>query len=231
MKRKQSLIPPLVVILLLCASTPFAGWGDTLKQAGSQYADDGAKAAGLAYTPTEATAGIKDVLSIGTDYAVSRLTEPNGFSADPATAFSLPSSLSDLGNPAGLLNSLYNAAGDSVPATGNIFLDVIQKLSISDASSLLGSGEDAITRYFEQSSRSMLKKLVNPIVAQSVEAAGVGSYLNALGSAGAAGPPFDATDFITERTLDGMFHFMALKEKSIRESGGMGTTDLIKKLF
>ena len=226
----------LTALTLLMAATALAGWSDTLKQTGSQYANDGAATAGLPYTPSEAVAGIKDVLSLGTDFATSSLARPGGFSSSPATALSLPDSLMGLGgDSSGLLSALNTAAEKSVPSTGSIFLDAIQNLNVNDASSLLGGGEDAITRFFEHSSRDTLKVLVKPVVEKSVDASGVGTYLSAMSLAqqtsGIAGPPFDATDYVTDRTLDGMFHYMALKEKDIRSSGGVGTTDLLKKLF
>lgn len=235
MGKQYRLISIAAVLFLVLSSSAMAGWGDTLKQAGSAAADTGATAAGLPYTPSEALAGIKDVLSLSTDYATSSLSVPGGFSSNPASAFSLPSSLSGLSDSAGLLSSLNTAAEKSVPGTGNVFLDSISKLSIGDTSTLLNGGEDAITRFLENSARDSIKSLIKPIVSNSVEAAGVGQYLSALSLAqqasGVSGGAFDPVDFVADRTLDGMFSFMAMKERDIRSSGGVGTTDLIQKLF
>lgn len=224
-----------VITVVLGTAVAMAGWGDALKQAGSEYADQGAKAAGLPYSPSEAVQGIKEVLSLGTDYATSSLDKPGGFSLDPATMLSLPSSLNGLGDTTNLLSALNGAAEGSVPKTGNVFMDAIQGLAVGDYSTLLGGSEDAITRFFESSSRATLKKLVKPIVGKSVEASGVDTYLAPLMAAQSAtnvsGPPFDATEYLTDRTLDGMFFYMAAKEKDIRASNGAGTTDLLQKLF
>ncbi len=219
------------LIFILATATAMAGWGDALKGA----AEEGSKTMGLPYTPSEAMEEVKDVLSLGTDYATTSLSKPGGFSSTPATTFSLPDSFGSLGDTSGLLSSLNTAAEQSVPGTGNVFLDAIQKLSVGETSTLLGGGEDAITRFFENSSRDSIKTLVKPMVSQSVDAAGVGSYLDVLtmaqGASGVAGPAFDPTDFVTEKTLDGMFYFMGMKEKDIRSSGGVGTTDILEKLF
>ncbi len=235
MGRQYRLISIVTVLFLLLSSSVMAGWGDALKEAGGAAADAGATAAGLPYTPSEALAGIKDVLSLSTDYATSALSKPGGFSSNPASSFSLPSSLGGLSDASGLLSSLNTAAEKAVPGTGNLFLDAISKLTVGNASTLLNGGEDAITRFFENSARDSIKSLMKPIVSSSVESAGVGQYLSALSMAqqasGVAGAAFDPIDFVTDRTLDGMFSFMAMKERDLRSSGGMGTTDLIQKLF
>jgi len=236
MRQKYHLLPTLTIFaILLTSAIAAAGWTDTLKTAGSEYADQGATAAGLPYTPSEAVAGIKEVLSLGTNYATSSLSAPGGFSANPATTFSLPTSLTSLGDTTNLLSSLNSAAEGAAPGTGNVFLDAIQKLAVGDYSTLLGGGEDAITRFFENSSRETLKKMVRPVVDKSVESTGVNAYLAPLMAAqqasNIAGPVFNPVDYLTDRTLDGMFFYMGMKEKDIRSSNGAGTTDLLQKLF
>lgn len=230
MPRSLSLISFVIAISLAFSSIAMAGWGDTLKQAGSAAADAGATAAGLPYTPSEALAGIKEVLSLGTEYATSSLSAPGGFSSNPLTAFSLPTNLSGLADSTGLLSSLNTAAEDSVPGTGNIFMNAISNLTLSDPTALINGGDDAITRFFESSSRATLKSLITPVVESSVESAGVAPYLSAL-SSGVTGTSFDPIDFVADRTLDGMFLLMGQKEKELRASGGASASDLIQKLF
>lgn len=223
------------LLALLLAGSCFAGWGDALKDAGSQLADEGATAAGLPYTPSEAMAGIKEVLSLSTESAVSNLGKSGGFSDNPAVSIPMPDMLKGLGDPTGLVSSMNKAAEAAVPSTGNIFLDAIQNLNIGDPTSLLGGADNAITKYFEDSSRGTLKSLVKPVVSGSLDAAGVGSYLNTLTlaqqAANPGAPPFDAVDYVTDKTLDGMFHLMAEQEKSIRSGGGAGASELLQKLF
>jgi len=236
-KLKYSLITVLLSLAVtLIAAACFAGWTDAVNDTGSQFADEGAKAAGLPYTPSEAVAGVREVLSLGTDSAVSTLGQPGGFSSNPAMAIPLPDMLKGLGgDSSGLVSSMNMAAESAVPSTGNIFLDAIQNLAVGDASTLLGGGEDAITRFFEKSSRATLKTLVKPIVTTSVDQTGAGTYLNAMfatqQATGIDGPTFDVYDYVTDRTLDGMFLVMGMQEKSIRADGGLQTSDLLQKIF
>lgn len=227
----------IIVAAILAPISAVAGWGDALKKSGGELMDQGATAAGASYTPSEAVAGIKQVLSLGTESATSTLSQPGAFSSSPATSFSLPSSLSSLGDTSGLLSALNLGASNAVPETGAAFQDTIKNMDIgTDATSaLLGGGESSITSYFEQNSRETLTKLVRPIVEKSLQSAGVSSYLAPLEAAqqaaGFTGQSFDATGYVTDKTLDGMFHYIAEKEKAIRSTGGSGTTDLLMKLF
>lgn len=227
----RSPILPFTVVLLavLMAASASAGWGDALKQA----ADDTATSAGAPYTPTEAVTGIKEVLALGADSAVSTLGAPGGFSSSQY-ALPLPDPLSGLtGNSSGLLSAMNLAAEATAGSSGNMLMDAIQALSVGNYAALLGGGEDAITRFFESSARSHLRELIKPVAGVAMEKAGVGDYLSAMmagQSAGVAGG-FDMGGFIADRTLDGIFAVMAVKEKDIRASNGVGTTDLLQKLF
>lgn len=228
MKLKYILFPTALIVFLLAATLCLAGWGDALKNAG----DAGAKAAGLSYTPSDAIAGIREVLSLGTESAVSTLEKPGGFSSDPALSIPMPDMLKGFGDSTGLLSTFNKAAESSVPSTGSIFMDAIQNLDISNPVALLGGSDDAITKFFESSSRDTLKKLVKPVINTSLDTAGVGTYLSAMSAAQTAtgGTPFDPVDYVTDYTLDGMFSLMAMQEKELRSTGG-GTSELLKKLF
>ena len=231
---KKFLLPCLAALLLLAPCTAAAGWGDALKQAGTNLADQQAKEAGLSYTPSEALAGIKEVLSTGTDYGVSALTSGSGFSASPATSLSLPGALSGLAGSSDLLSAMTSAATAAVPDTGGIFQSAIGDLSVTDPASLLSGSSTAITRYFESSSRDTLKSLVKPVVEKCASAAGVDAYLapvTAAMQATGTATSFDANDYITEKVLDSMFHYMGEKETALRESGGAGASALLQKLL
>ncbi len=42
---------------------------------------------------------------------------------------------------------------------------------------------------------------------------------------------FNLTDFTVGKALDGLFHYMAIEEASIRSNPAARTTDLLKKVF
>ncbi|CCH49839.1 DUF4197 domain-containing protein [Pseudodesulfovibrio piezophilus] len=216
-----------------------AGWADTLKKVGTEMADEKAKKSGLSYTSSEAVSGIKEVLSQGTDYGTSILSSAGGFSQNSETALSLPSGLSALtslgGDSSGLLSALNTAAENSVPETSDLIMSAISDTDITETSDLLDGGETAITQFFESQSRDSLKTMVTPVVTKSIESAGVNSYLQPLMAAqtltGGDSTLFDPVDYVSEKTLDGMFYYMGVKEKEIRTSGAASASSLLQKLF
>ncbi|SOB58377.1 conserved exported protein of unknown function [Pseudodesulfovibrio profundus] len=227
-----------VLLVFLCLalfwSQALAGWGDALNKMGSDMADTAATAAGSPYTPSEAMAGIKETLKLGTDSAANTLGSPGGFSAHPDTALSLPGNLSFPGSSM-LLDSLNGAAEGAIPGVKSTFLDSISSLSVSNPTKAVSGGDTAITQYFEQNSRDTLAKLVRPIVEQSVQSAGVGDYLGPLAAAqqaaGLGGTAFDPTTYLTDKTLDSMFYYIGEKEKALRSSGAENASSLLQKLF
>ncbi|MBI9081746.1 MAG: DUF4197 domain-containing protein [Pseudodesulfovibrio sp.] len=231
------LVFPIATILAIGLMTTVchAGWSDTLKDAGSQYANDTAKDAGLPYTPSEAIEGVREILSLSTDSAVSTLGRDNGFSNNPAVSIPLPDFLKGLDITSALTSSMNKAAEAAVPSTGPVFLNTIRDLPISNPASLLGGADNAITSFFEQSSRATLKELVKPIISETMDKAGAGTYLNAIFATQQATTvtesSFDINDYVTDRTLDGMFQVMSIQEKNIRSGSGTQTSALLKKLF
>ncbi|BCS89416.1 DUF4197 domain-containing protein [Pseudodesulfovibrio sediminis] len=235
MRQKYSLIiTALTLTTLLAAGFAYAGWGDIPKSVG----DAASTAAGLPYTPSEATAAIKEVLGMGTDSAVETLGTSGGFMDDPVAAIPLPDMFKNMGSDSsGLLSALNTAAEDSVPSVGGLFKDAIDNLDVSNPTAMLdsGSSDTAITTYFEGQSRASLKTLAKPIVSKSLDAAGAGTYLSALTTAQQAasitGTTFDPVDYVTDQTLDAMFHYIGEQEKNLRSTGGAGASALLQKIF
>ncbi|MCJ2164289.1 MULTISPECIES: DUF4197 domain-containing protein [unclassified Pseudodesulfovibrio] len=234
MKSKYSPIPLILLLTILVWTAPgHAAWGDAIKGMG----DAGATAMGLPYTPSQAEAGIKQVLSMGTDSAVSSLGVNGGFSNNEALALPLPDLFSKASGSAasGLVSALNSAAESSVPSLGPLFQNAIQSLDIGNPASMIGGDDDSITRYFENSARPSLKKLAKPIVSKSLDATDAGQYLNALTAAqqmsNLTGVAFDPVDYVTDRALDGMFSYIADTEKDIRSTGGAGASELLQTLF
>jgi hypothetical protein len=227
-----SLFLILSLTLLPAAGPADAGWSDTLKTVGTQAADDQATAAGLSYTPFQAASGIKQLLSLGADSAVSTLGTDGGFSATDL-AIGLPDTLRNLPGAGSLTALLNSTAESSVPAAGGLIDTAIAGLDISDPVSLVTGGKQAITTFFKAAAGDTLKTQVKPLVAKALDASGISSYTSAIAvaqqAAGAAA--FDPSDFVAERMLDAMFTVMGQKEEAIRANGGAGTTDLLQKLF
>lgn len=222
MKTKHAAISiALMIAMLVIPGAALSGWSDTLKSASGTEAT---------YSSDEATSGVKEVLSLGTDSAIATLGTSGGFAANPSTAFSLPEVLSSTSNSAGLLSVFNSAAESATPSLGGFFDNSINSLDVINPAPLIQGGGTSITSYFETAVRPAMKELIKPIVRKSLELAGIGSYQNSLSIASET-TGFDAIGFVSDRMLDGIFFYIGIKEQDIRTNGGAGGSDLLKQLF
>lgn len=151
------------------------------------------------------------------------------------------------------VETMNHAAEEAVPAASSVFADAVQKMSIQDAKELLTGPDDAATQYFRKATETNLFERFLPIVKNATEKTGVtSSYKNLMAKAGGIGSPSgalggfgktlgadkylsqDAVDidqYVTEKTLDGLFKQIAEQEKLIRENPAARTTDLLQKVF
>lgn len=149
--------------------------------------------------------------------------------------------------------SLNRAAEKAVPQVADIFGDAIRKMTLSDARGILSGGDHAATDYFRRVAGPALTARIKPIVAKATGSVGVtqkykaftagsggalGGALGSLGSLGghhgdsaSGGNALDLDDYVTDKTIDGLFTVIGEQEKSIRDNPAARTTDLLKKVF
>lgn len=148
--------------------------------------------------------------------------------------------------------SMNRAAEKAVPQVAQIFGDAIRKMTLSDARGILAGGDHAATDYFRRVAGDALTARIHPIVAKATDSVGVtrkykaftagsgggalGGALGSLGSLGGhksnkGGGTLDLDDYVTAKTLDGLFTEIGDQEQSIRHNPGARTTDLLKKVF
>lgn len=232
MPLKSRLFLFILATSLLVPVVAFAGWGDAIKEAGSQIADQKATEMGLP-SPSETVAGIKEVLNDGATSAVDTLGTEGGFMDNALARIPLPDLLQDAsGDSGGLLSSMNKAAESVIPESAGSIFNAIKDLNVTNPTEVVsGGGNDSITRFFESKSRPTLKKVMSPLMESAMKNAGVGNYLDTFSSAlASSGTPFDMNGYVTDRTLDGIFAMMSAKEESLRADGG-GTSQLLQKLF
>jgi hypothetical protein len=225
------IIPLLLVLALPWAAAPAsAGWGDALKAAG----DAGAKAAGLSVTPSQIESAFRELLSLGADSAVKSLSQDGGFSRLAATSLSLPDSYQKIAETVApnLLANLNSAAEAAVPAIGELFQKTIKTMEFANPSGLLSGKSDAVTNYFEESARSGLAENAAPLVRSALEQAGAGTAVSAAQKLSAlTGTDFDPVSYLTDKTLDSMFLYMAKTEQDVRSGDMAVTSELLQKVF
>ncbi|MDE2087464.1 MAG: DUF4197 domain-containing protein, partial [Xanthomonadaceae bacterium] len=141
---------------------------------------------------------------------------------------------------------LNRAAEKAVPQVADIFGDAIRKMTLSDARGILAGGDHAATDYFRRVAGPALVARIRPIVARATDSVGVtqkykaftsgnggalGGVLGALGGQQGGNNALNLDDYVTRKTIDGLFTTIGEQEKSIRDNPAARTTDLLKKVF
>lgn len=208
----------------------------------------------------EIASGLKEALAKGTTNAINRLGRDGGFWNNSKVRIPLPGKLEQAGKLARQLGqgakvdafelSLNRAAEKAVPQVADIFGDAIRRMTLDDARGILTGGDHAATDFFRRVAGAALTARIRPIVARATESVGVtrkykaftsgseggalGGLLGSLGGGSrdrAAGGPLDLDDYVTAKTLDGLFATIAEQEQSIRHNPAARSTELLKRVF
>ncbi len=227
-----------LTLVMPCAHAAVEDW---LKDQLNKHAD---AHAGL--DAGTAAAGLREALEHGTARAVGTLGRVDGFWSHPTLRIPMPEKLEKMEKVLRRLGqdkladdfvrSLNRAAEAATPAARDIFVGAIRNMSIQDALAILKGPPDAATQYFRQHTGAPLTAAFLPIVARSTEAVGATAHYKKLVKKAAPLGLFDAReldldDYVTRKTLDGVFALVAQEEKRIREDPVARTTDLLRKVF
>jgi hypothetical protein len=265
MNKQRVPIRSLFPVLILLAGAAQAGLDDLLKSAGDLVAPGstgGGEATSISgsLTNSQIDAGLKQALSVGAERAVALLGQPGGFLDDRAVRIGLPSSLEPVATGLRAAGqgkyvdefelAVNRAAEEAVPATLDIVKRTVEGMTLDDVRGILAGGDDAATRFLQQSAGDEMRDAVLPIVARATDSAGVTSAYKAMtdragGAIGGVGGSLggglggllgssDALDldrYVTDKAMDGLFAKLALEEKQIRENPVARSTDLLKTVF
>jgi len=252
--RKLVLNFALGIILTALSSTvvvaDWTGFMDYFKSEGDKVIDGGGlakvtDAAGL--SPDEIAAGLKEALNKGAQSAVASLGKPDGFLKNANVRIPMPKHLATIEK--GLrsigqddkadqfIAGMNHAAERAVPEAASVFGDAIKDMSIEDAKGILNGGDQSATEYLQRSSTDALKSRFRPIVDSAIGQVGVTKrYQDMIDNAGFAGDLIDTEkldlgNYVTDKTLDGVFVMVGEEERKIRENPAARTTELLKKVF
>jgi hypothetical protein len=206
-----------------------------------------AQAAGLdAISTGDASAGVKEALSKGADYAVASLGKDGGFLNNSKVKIPLPGYLQKaesglrmfgLGKQADeLTNTMNHAAEQAVAEAKPILTDSIKKMSVQDAKGILTGGEDSVTQYFKRTSTDQLTQKFKPIVQASTKKLQLAEQYNSFAGKAASAGLVDKKDadidaYVTQKAMDGLFLMIAEEEKKLRSNPVGAGSDLLKKVF
>ena len=199
-----------------------------------------------AISGNDATAGVREALAKGADYAVASLGKNNGFLGNAKVKIPLPGYLAKadsalrmlgMGKQADqLIETMNHAAENAVAQAKPILAESIKKMTVQDAKGILTGGDDSVTQYFRRTSSEPLTAKFAPIVkAQTQKLALAEQYNKYAGKAASAGlvdkKDADIDGYVTQKAIDGLFLMIAEEEKKLRANPLGAGSELLKNVF
>ena len=200
--------------------------------------------------------GLKEALEVGVRRAVETLGRSDGFLKDVQVRIPLPAGLKkaeaalrSLGQDQladEFVTSMNRAAERAVPEAATVLADSVKQMTLEDARAILTSTNTAATDYFRRTSQSHLQARLLPIVKEATAGAGVTAkykevldrsglnrpgFLGNLGRSLLGGENLDLDEYVTRKTLDGLFLKIADEEVKIRENPSARTTEILQQVF
>ena len=131
---------------------------------------------------------------------------------------------------------MNRAAEDAVKEATPIFVSAVKNMNITDAKSILLGNENAATVYLQGTTNKDLYAKFSPVVQQSIGKVGADVIWNTLITK-YNNIPFvtkvnpDITDYVTNKSMEGVFKMIAVEEKNIRTDLKSRTSPLLQSVF
>jgi hypothetical protein len=190
--------------------------------------------------------GLREALKIGIEKSVRALSQLDGFFGNPKIRIPLPGIVqksesvlraAGMGKQVEAFELSMNRAAEkaSEKAAGALG-EALQSMTVSDAEKILNGGDDAATQYFKSKTWNPLSEEFKPIVNEAMAQVGVTQTYQELsrqmqtlpfGSSAAV----DLDQYVTDRTLEGLFFMIGEEEKKIRQDPSARATELLQTVF
>lgn len=194
----------------------------------------------------DASQGLKAALEKGALSAVGLLGAKDGFLGNPQVRIALPGYLNDAaqllrtfgqGDKVDeLLTSMNRAAEAAVPMSRDLLVNAVKTMSVTDAKAILSGGDTAMTDFFASKTRPALSAKFLPVVTQATAKVGLADKYNAVaGKAAELGllkkEDANIQQYVTGKTLDGLFFMISQEEKKIRQNPVQAGSAILSKVF
>jgi len=194
----------------------------------------------------DASSGVKTALTRGAEAAVALLGQPDGFLGNPKVRIPLPGQLEDaakLMRKFGqgkrideLVTTMNRAAEQAVPMGRDLLVGAVQSMTVTDAKNILAGGETSVTDFFATKTRAPLGQRFLPVVTQATEKVGLTQKYNQFaGKAAGFGllrkEDANLAQYVTGKTLDGLYVMIGEEERKIRRDPVGTGSDLLRRVF
>jgi hypothetical protein len=194
----------------------------------------------------DANGGLKEALTQGAGKAVDLLGKKDGFMGNSKVNIPLPPSVQKvesvmrglgMGKKADeLITAMNRAAEAAVPEAKTLLVNSIKQMSVEDAKAILTGGDDAATQYFRRTTSGPLTEKFKPMVKTAMAKVQVAKKYDQLaGKASSYGlvreEDAQLENYVTQKTLDGLYLMMAEEEKAIRKNPLGAAGSMAQKVF
>lgn len=197
-------------------------------------------------TNAETSNGLKAALIQGADKAVGQLSKTDGFLGNKEVKIPLPDALKKTEKAMRMLGmskqadelvlKMNRAAEAAVPEAKALLIDSAKKMTLADAKSILTGSEDAATQYFKRTTSTQMADKFLPIVKKATENVQLAQQYNKYAEMASQyglvkKEQVNLEQYVTQKTLDGVYVMMAKEEAAIRKDPiGQGSA-LLKRVF
>lgn len=194
----------------------------------------------------DAASGVKAALAHGAEVAVALLGQTDGFLGDPRVRIPLPGQLEEAAKMLRkfgqgrrideLVTTMNRAAEQAVPLGKDLLAGAVQSMTVTDAKNILAGGETSVTDFFAAKTRTPLSERFLPVVTQTTGKLGLTQqYDSFAGKAAAFGllrkQDANLSQYVTGKTLDGLYLVIGEEEKKIRRDPVGTGSDLLRRVF
>ncbi|MCB9204575.1 MAG: DUF4197 domain-containing protein [Flavobacteriales bacterium] len=197
-------------------------------------------------TVKETTEGLVEALLVGADNSTQQASKKDGFFKNAAIKILFPPEaikVRDAAIGVGLTPlvdqfelSLNRAAEDASKEAKPILVNAIKQIKFKDVWEILFGGKTAATDYLRVKTEPQLLEKFRPIVKQSIGREEVTKHWQPLANAYNSIPFVkkvnpDLEEYVTQRTVNGLFTLIAEEERKIRENPIARVSQILKKVF
>ncbi len=202
-----------------------------------------------ALSNAEVIEGLREALKVGTGKAVNFTSVTDGFWKNPLIKIPFPAEAEKVKTTALNLGlnaqvekfemNLNRAAERAAKEATSVFVNAITQMTIEDGFKILKGDSTAATTYLNNATRTELTTKFSPIVQKAIDEVNLTSFYEPLASAyntstiftgGQAVNP-DLNAYVTQKALDGLFHYVASEEKKIRKDPAARVSEILRKVF
>ena len=197
-------------------------------------------------TNADATAGLKAALTRGAEVAVGLLGKTDGFWASDLVRIPLPDWLQRAESTLRIMGrgrdvddlklGVNRAAEQAVPQAKALLVGAVRNMSVTDAKNILRGGEDSVTKFFAEKTRTPLFDRFVPIVTQVTDKIGLARKYNRLVGQGESLGLVKSGEarierHVADKALDGLYLMIGEEEKKIRQDPIGTGSEILKKVF